>query len=265
MSLAPAFAYAGRTVHIRFTPFERRFSYRLSQILIDIDRVAEAARGLKLFSYNRPNLTAFYDKDHGDRSGAPLRPWAEAALAEAGVRLDGGPIRLLTFPRIFNYVFNPISVYFGHGPDEALRGVLFEVNNTFGDTHTYAAAYAPHTDLMAAKRLHVSPFFDVAGGYRFRLGPPGASFSLTIENIVAGARTHLATLRAKREPLTDARLARAAAALPFMTAKVTAAIHWQALHLWLKGAGYRSRPAAPRARVSSAAAGPALPDSLEIR
>lgn len=248
-------AYDNRTVHVRFAPFERRFEQRVFHLLLDIDRIADAAAGLRLLSYNRPGAFAFYDRDHGDRSGAPLRPWAESALHAAGVDLNGGAIKLLTFPRVFGYVFNPISIFFGYGPDGRLRGVVYEVNNTFGESHAYAAAIADGADHTTKKRLHVSPFFDVEGRYVFRVRAPDERFALAIENVVAGRRVHLATLTGARVALTDRALLAALLRLPAMTLQVTAGIHWQALQLWLRGARYRRKPAPPRAPVSCAETG----------
>jgi len=254
-----SWAYTTQTTHVRFTPFERRFSQRVFHLLLDVDRVAETARGLRLLTYNRPGLFAFYDRDHGDRTGAPLRAWAEAALAGAGVDLGGGAIRLLTFPRVLGYVFNPLSIFFGYDPDGRLRGVVYEVNNTFGETHAYAAAIedGEHT---AKKQLHVSPFLDVTGRYVFRIRPPDERFALAIENVVAGRRVHLATLTGARVALTDRALLAAFARLPLMTAQVTAGIHFQALQLWLRGVRYRNKPAPPRAAVSIADAAPHAAD-----
>ncbi|MBU6371758.1 MAG: DUF1365 family protein [Alphaproteobacteria bacterium] len=242
--------YDARTVHVRFAPFERRFSYRVAQIFLDVDRIGEELRGNPLIGYNRPGLFSFYDRDHGDRSGAPLRPWAERLFAGAGVDLEGGAIRLLCFPRVLGYVFNPISLAFGYGPHGDLRGVIYEVNNTFGETHAYVARASTRHETV--KSFHVSPFFDVTGAYRFTMHAPGEALSLTIENIVDGARTHLATLRGKRRALTTAALAGLFVGLPFMTLKVIAAIHWEALFLWLRGAGYRRKPDPP-SRVFSLA------------
>lgn len=235
--------YHARTVHIRFAPFERRFSYRVAQVFLDVDRIGAELAGNALMAYNRFGLFSFHDRDHGDRSGAPLRPWAERAFAAAGVHLDGGPVRLLCFPRVLGYVFNPISVFFGYGPQGELRGVIYEVNNTFGETHAYVApAQSLHE---AEKALHVSPFFDVTGAYRFTLRPPDGALALTIENMVNGRRTHLATLRGRAVPLDAKALAGVFFALPLMTLKVIAAIHWEALHLWIRGAGYRRKPSPP--------------------
>ena len=249
-----ACAHEGRTTHVRYTPFERRFSYRLAQVLIDIDRIGDTARALRLFAHNRFNLFSFHDRDHGDRSGAPLRAWADTMFARADVTLGGGRIDLICFPRMLGFVFNPLSIFFGYGPDGELRGVIYEVNNTFGETHAYVAPVdhgASHQH-AAAKLLHVSPLFPVRGDYRFRIDPPGAHFRVSVENFVDGARQHLATLVTNARPLTDAWLARVFVSLPLMTLGVVAAIHWQALRLFLRGAAYHRRPPAPD-RTSSIA------------
>jgi DUF1365 family protein len=257
---APLCLFEGLTVHCRYTPYRRRFSFRFAQVLVDIDRIGAGARGRSLFSYNTPNLVSLYDKDHGDRSGAPLRAWAEQRFADAHVTLDGGAIRLLCFPRVFGFVFNPISIFFGYGPNGDLRGAIYEVNNTFGDTHAYVARFdgdapAPHE---AQKQLYVSPFFRVEGAYTFRLKGLDDTLLLTIENTVDGARTHFATLAVKRAPLTDARLAKMLITLPFMTLAVVAGIHWHAFFIWLRGARYHKRPikAAPHATQANLSALP---------
>ncbi|MEL7029114.1 MAG: DUF1365 domain-containing protein, partial [Pseudomonadota bacterium] len=123
--------YLGRTMHARLKPFHHRFTYRVFSVFVDIDAVAETSRSLNLFSYNRFNLISFHDRDHGERTGAPLRAWVEARLAEAGVDIAGGPIRLLCFPRILGYVFNPLSVFYCYAPSGELRAIVYEVNNTF--------------------------------------------------------------------------------------------------------------------------------------
>jgi uncharacterized protein len=242
------------TTHVRLAPFVRRFQYRLFQLVLDIDRLGEAARATRLFSHNRANVVSFYDRDHGDRSGAPLRPWADAAFASAGVALNGGPIRLICFPRLLGHAFNPISVFLGYRPDGGLAGVIYEVNNTFGHAHSYVAAIegAGKAAHRAEKLMHVSPFFDVVGAYRFQLRSSPETFSLVIENWVDGSRQHLATLRGRAAPLTDAAMAGHLLAAPWRIGLVLGAIHWQALWIWLRGAGYRPAPPPPREKFSFA-------------
>jgi uncharacterized protein len=257
-AVAPPAVYRGRTVHVRFSPFRHQLAYSIWQVLVDID--APVPGGLKWLTHNRFGLLSFHDRDHGDRSGAPLRPWVEARLAEAGIDAEGGPIRLLTFPRVLGYVFNPISIFFAWRPDGSLAGVVYEVNNTFGDTHSYVApagAGAAHRQ-KADKVLHVSPFFDVSGTYAFTLRGPGPTLTLTIDKTKDGWRDHLATLRARAHPLTDRELMRAFFAIPLLTLKVIAAIHWEALKLVFKGARYHHRPAAPVAASAGRLADQAL-------
>jgi DUF1365 family protein len=247
-ALLPALTgYDAITAHVRFTPFKRRFAYKLAQILIDIDAPETAARGLWAFTVNRFGLFSYFDKDHGDRSGVRLRGWAEGLWRDAGIDLAGGPIRLLTFPRMLGFVFNPISVFFGYGPDGRLRGVIYEVNNTFGETHAYVAAteggaVESHT---APKRFHVSPFKAVIGDYRFRLSAPDDRFYLFVENQIDGATAHVASLLGKRKSATNAWFVGVFFRLPMMTMKVVAGIHWEALWIWLRGARYHDKPTTP--------------------
>lgn len=260
--------YLNRTLHRRFVPFDRRFSHSAPQVFIDIDHVAEEVRDLRFLSHNRFNLFSFHDADHGDRSGAPLRPWAERAFAFAGVALDGGAIKLMTFPRVLGRAFNPLSIFFGYAPDGSLRGVIYEVNNTFGDTHAYVAAVEQggrrvrHT---AAKRLHVSPFFDVRGEYRIALSPPTERFSLLIENWAGGVREHLATLSGRAERLTDTALVRHLLKMPWAGLTVMASIQLQALGLWRRGAKYRRKPPPPLAEFSCATHSLAQREGAEIQ
>ncbi len=247
MTEAALSLWKGQTAHVRYVPFERGFAYDLVLIDIDIDRLAEADASGPLFAVNRPALFSFSTKDHGPKESAlPLRPWAEAKLALAGVHLDGGAIRLVTFPRHLFFKFAPLSLWYGYGPDGDLRGIIYEVNNTFGETHCYVAATGPgRQQHESAKSFHVSPFFDVSGTYRFTLRAPGETLGVTVESLQDGARQHMANIRARRLPATSANLLRLALRNPFSTLGVVAGIHWQAARIWLRGAGYRPKPTPP--------------------
>jgi uncharacterized protein len=239
--------FRGRTVHARFGAVTHSLAYDIYQLLIDVDDVAGSVAGLSWLKYNRFGPLAFYDRDHGDRTGAPLRAWVETRLREAGVEIDGGPIRLLTFPRVLGFVFNPISVFFAYGMQGELKGVIYEVNNTFGETHAYVAP-ASNTAIehhSADKVFHVSPFFDVSGRYAFTLRAPDDALSLVIDKYKGAVRDHVATLKARRLPLTDAALAKAFFTMPLLTLKVVAAIHFEALKLLFKGARYHDKPTPP--------------------
>jgi DUF1365 family protein len=255
--------WKGQTVHARYVPFERRFAYNVTLIDIDIDRLGAAARQSPLFSVDGPGVFSFHRKDHGARTDAPLRPWAEQVLAKAGIALDGGAIRLVTFPRQLFYKFAPISLWYGYGPSGDLRGIIYEVNNTFGETHAYAAAVSgDRSQQEADKAFHVSPFFDVTGAYRFTLRTPTDRLGIVVESLEDGARLHMANITARRHAATTGALLAIALATPFATLGVTLAIHWQALKIWLRGAQYRSRPDLPTASMTVAKPLEAIPPTL---
>lgn len=254
----PGALYVGRVMHARLRPFGHRFSYRVFQLYLDIDQIAAAVRGLRLLSYNRPGALSFYDKDHGPRTGEALRPWVEARFSEAGLAPPKGSVRLLTFPRVFGYVFNPISIYYAFGAHGGLEAVLYEVNNTFGDTIAYAAPVEGRglVRQMAPKRMHVSPFMEMEADYHFALRPPGERLTFAIRQQNDEGPLLFANMALARRPLSDGALLKAALTHPFLTHKVTGAIHWEALRLWLKGARYVPRPTPPQCPVSTGRARP---------
>ncbi|MGJ3230465.1 MAG: DUF1365 domain-containing protein [Oceanicaulis sp.] len=247
LSDAPAWLYIGHTVHERRAPFLHRFKYRIASLLIDLDRIEEAGRASALFSTERFNLFSFFSRDHGARDGSNLKAWARARFEEAGIDGGDGPVRLLCAPRVAGYVFNPLSVYFAYGPDGGLKGVIYQVHNTFGDAHAYVAPAggARRERQEAEKVFHVSPFFDVAGRYEFTLREPGEVFRLSILKQREDGPDLLATMAMKRRALNTANLAGLFGSQPFSTLKTISAIHFEALKLWMKGARYHSRPAPP--------------------
>ncbi|HVY89845.1 MAG TPA: DUF1365 domain-containing protein, partial [Hyphomonadaceae bacterium] len=246
---APARLWFGRTAHVREQPFRRGFSHAIAMLEIDVDRLEEASRISPLFGVNRAAVIAFDEKDHGDRNtSVSLRAWAEARLAEAGVSLEGGAIRLVTFPRVLGYGFAPISLWFGHGPDGKFRGVIYEVHNTFGETHSYVSAFYPaDVRVRSDKEFFVSPFFDVSGQYRFTLRPPTGGdvedrMELIVENLGPSGRQHTASLKLRAAALTTPTILNWLVRMPISGIGVMAAIYWQALRLWLKGARYHVKP-----------------------
>ena len=255
MSGPAASLYVGEVMHRRLRPFEHRFAYRVFSICLDIDRVAELARSSRLFDYNRGALFSFHDRDHGPGDGTPLRPWVDAELCAAGLPM-GGPIRLLCFPRIFGYVFNPLSVFFCHDTDGRLVAVLHEVKNTFGEQHGYLIPVTNDGVVRqeARKLFHVSPFIDMDCRYRFRIVPPGERLAIVIRQSDAEGDLLVASHRARRLPFSDRNLLKCLARHPLMAIKVIGAIHWEALRLWLKGARLRVRPPAPASAVTVAKA-----------
>jgi hypothetical protein len=257
--------YFGDVMHKRLRPFVHRFVYRVFSLWIDLDELPALDRRLRLFSHNRFNLFGFYDRDHGARDGGALRPWVEAQLRAAGREPDGGPIRLLCFPRVLGYVFDPLTIWFCHRRDGSLDAILYEVRNTFGDKHGYLIPLGTPPSTGAAirqacdKGFYVSPFIGMAAHYRFKLRVPDDSLQVTILEDVPEGPQLVATQTGSRRPLTDRTLLGAFFGRPLLTLKVMGGIHWEALRLWRKGAAFNRRPAPPAAPVTVLAPQPPAP------
>ena len=244
--------YGGSVTHVRLRPVRHRLRYRMLTMLLDLDELPELSRRLWLFGHNRRAVFAFRDRDHGDGSGTPLAEQIAAMLRGAGLDPAGGRIRVLCMPRVLGMVFNPITVYFCDGADGALQAMVYEVNNTFGQRHTYLIP-AQGTDVQhqgCEKRFYVSPFMDMEQRYRFRVAPPGERFALAIEAADEAGPLLYAAFTGRRRALTDAGLARALLGHGLQAVRVVGGIHWEALKLWLKGMRLRPRPAPPAAPVS---------------
>ena len=140
--------YRGGVMHQRLRPRAHRLNYRVFWLLLDLAEIDELDRRLRWFSRNRFNLLSFHDRDHGDGSGAALRPQIEAFLGRAGIDIGEGAVRLLTMPRVLGYVFNPISLYYCHQVDGRLAAMVYEVTSTFGVRHAYVIP-VPETDQAA--------------------------------------------------------------------------------------------------------------------
>lgn len=245
--------YLGDVMHARLKPLSsrfrgHRFSYKVMSLLIDIDRLDAADKQSRLFGVNRAALYSFHESDHGERDGSSLRAYVQRSAAQHGIDLTGGKVQLLCYPRLFGYTFNPLSVYFCTRADGTLAMLIYEVRNTFGDIHSYALPVASGEISEAGVRqeqdklFYVSPFLDMAMRYRFRVTPPGACVKLRILESDSEGPILAATFNGKRQRLTSAALARTFVALPLVTFKIMAAIHWEALRLWGKGARIVARP-----------------------
>lgn len=242
---------AGTTFHGRKGSVENRFRYTVDYVLLTPD----TAKGPLLFSRRWANLAGLYDSDHG---GAPGQgegtPWVRRVLAEHGLP-DAARIDLLAQPRLLGHVFNPVSFWLCNDAEGALRAVIAEVSNTFGDRHSYLvhrADMGPITaedHLTAQKIFHVSPFQPVEGGYRFRFDIRADRIGIWID-FSAGENGVIATLTGPRKPLTNRAILWACLRRPFGSRRVLTLIFWQALKLRLKGVAYRPRPKPPVEEVS---------------
>lgn len=243
---------AGTTVHRRRGEGDHDFRYSVDYVLID----AESDKGPLLFSRNRFNLASVLDRNHGGPRGQGRgAAWVRDLMAERGLEpLNDLRILLLTQPAFLGLLFNPVSFWLVYDGDD-LRAVVAEVNNTFGDRHSYLChkpGFAPITasdSLRSEKVMHVSPFQDIAGDYRFRfdIRPEAVSIGILHRN---GTRGLSASLSGRRAPLRNRALLAACWRRPAGAVRTIVLIYWQALRLRLKGARYRTRPLPPSKEVT---------------
>lgn len=242
-------------MHARFVPRGHRFIYRIFLCAIDLDELDALQRQLRLFSFNRRNLYSFRDGDYFPThepqhkapgraaaipppAGASLKARVVAHLAQNGIDLTGGRVLLVTLPRVFGYLFNPVSFYFCFDRAGAPVASLAEVTNTFKEMKPYLLG--PQTfqnglfGLRVPKHFYVSPFSDVDVAFDFTLRVPNERLSVQIDDYVGTERTLTSTLAGPRRELTDARLAWFTVKYPLITLKIIGLIHWHALRLWLK-------------------------------
>jgi uncharacterized protein len=260
MSAFASALYSGAVSHHRLRPREHRLAYRIWSMLIDLDELDDLDRGLRLFSVGRFNLLSFFPRDRGDRSGSDLKTQVEEAMRKGGVEPDGGPIRLLTMPRLLGYAFNPLSIYFCHRRSGEVAAILWEVDNTFGERHGYllpaTSVEGDEIRQSCAKDFYVSPFMDMNLAYEFRVRPPKDLFALVIEVSDGEGRLLTARHNARREALTDRALVKLVVAMPLVTLRVIAGIHLEAVKIFLKGVGLRKRPPPPVHAISFAPSPP---------
>jgi len=255
--------YAGRVMHQRSRPRRHRLSYAVFTLLLDLDELPELDLTLPLFGHNRPAAVRFDDADHGDGRLGGLKDWVAGQLAAAGLEGPDLRVQVLCYPRLFGYVFNPLSVFFcrfGEGP---VAAVIYEVCNTFGERHSYVIPVVGDGGEIrqsCAKGFYVSPFVPMDCRYEFRLTPPDETVRIAIEDFDADGPLLVAVFSGARQPLTAGSLRRLLLRYPLMTLKVMAAIHWEALRLWAKGLPvFRHRPAPQRRAVAIIAARPSIP------
>ena len=250
-----------RVMHVRLRPFIHRFFYRVFCLRLRLDQPEKLRQQQSwLFGVERARPVSFHAKDHGDRQGTDLLVWLDTLLTQSGIELQRGAVWLQCFPRVFGYVFNPVSFWHVYDTQGVLRVILAEVNNTFGQRHQYlltAQGLGPidaNVSLACTKVFHVSPFCAVEGEYRFKFSQHGhlhrsaIDYFDTPEQEDALLRTAIVI---QSKPLKTAALLRSLVAMPLMTIGVMLRIHIQAFKLWRKKAKYHPIPALPEQEVTS--------------
>ena len=234
--------YEGRVRHRRHAPHPHAFDYRIAQLYLDLDEVETLFARRWLWSHERGNVAQFRRSDYLGPPDLPLADAVRARVEQATGRRPGGPIRLLAHLRYFGHVFNPVSFYYCFGADgTTLECIVAEITNTpWRERHAYvlpvveAQLHGRAWRWAFDKAFHVSPFMPMQCGYRWSFTAPGDDLRVHMDVLRDGTSEFDATLVLHRRPLDGTSLARVLWRYPAMTTRVVAAIHWQALRLWLK-------------------------------
>ena len=229
--------YNGTVIHKRFKPKIHFFKYKVFSLLIDLSELNNLDEKIGFFSYNKFNLISFFDKDHGDRDGSSVINWVKKNLKENNVNCENIRIKLLCYPRILGYVFNPLSIFYVFDKNDKLISLLYEVKNTFGEQHTYIFKIKENNLLQhnCEKKFHVSPFIEMNCSYFFRTLKPADKISIIIDQYQLNEKILYASQDGKRTDFTTSELIKSYLKHPLMTFKVIAAIHFEAFKLWTKG------------------------------
>ena len=228
--------YTGKVIHKRFKPKEHYFKYNVFSLLIDLNELEEINKYIKFFSYNKFNIISFYDKDHGDRDGSSIKLWVKKNLRNIGILTEDISIKLLCYPRIFGYVFNPLSTFFIYNKHSELISIFYEVKNTFGEQHTYIFKAQDEKTIhnKCKKKFYVSPFIEMDCEYHFKSLNPREQLSVVINQNDKDGKLLFASQDGISKDFNNKNLILSYLTHPLMTFKIIGAIHYEAFKLWVK-------------------------------
>ncbi len=228
--------YIGKVIHKRFKPKEHYFKYNVFSLLIDLNELDQINKDIKFFSYNKFNIISFFDKDHGDRDGSSIKLWVKKNLKSIGIITEDISIKLLCYPRIFGYVFNPLSIFFIYNNHSELISIFYEVKNTFGEQHTYIFKAKDEKTIhnKCKKKFYVSPFIEMDCEYHFKTLNPREQLSVVINQNDKDGKLLFASQDGISKDFNNKNLILSYLTHPLMTFKIIGAIHYEAFKLWVK-------------------------------
>jgi len=234
--------YNGLVTHHRFKPVKHSLKYKTFSLLLDLDELERLDEKISIFSINKFNVFSFYHKDHGLRDGSSIKDWIVENLKKFKISSEITKIELLCYPRIFGYVFNPLSIFYCY-QENNLKAIFYEVKNTFNEQHTYIFKVidGEKIEQKCKKKFYVSPFMDMKTFYNFKLIAPGEKLSVFIKQTDDVGTILTATQEGDRKKLNFKQLVINFFKYPLMTIKIIGSIHFEAFLLWKKGAIYRKR------------------------
>ena len=244
--------YKGFVTHRRFKPARHYFSYKTFSILFNLAELEDLHKKIGIFSFNKFNIFSFYNKDHGSRDGNDLTEWVKKNLKKYNLNFNVSKITLLCFPRIFGYVFNPLSIFYCY-EQNVLKAILYEVKNTFNEQHTYVFPVNNSSKIITQhcdKKFYVSPFIEMNTFYNFRLTEPNESIRILIKQTDKEGKILVACQVGRKQKISLKQLLINFSIHPMMTFKIMISIHYEALRLWKKGATYYKRQVKTKNNIS---------------
>ena len=234
--------YNGEVSHTRFKPVRHFLKYKTFSLFIDSDEINLLDKSISIFSHNKFNVFSFHDNDHGNRDGGCLKDWVLMNIKKFNIESKITKIKILCYPRIFGYVFNPLSIFYCY-EDDKLKAIFYEVKNTFNEQHTYIFKIKDDQEIIqkCKKKFYVSPFMDMETYYNFKLLNPDEKLFVFIKQTDVKGTVLTASQTGDKKELNFKQLAINFFKYPLMTLKIIGSIHFEALLLWKKGAIYRKR------------------------
>jgi DUF1365 family protein len=235
--------YKGFVTHRRFKPLRHYFFYKTFSILFDLTELEIIHKKISIFSFNKFNIFSFYNKDHGSRDGSDLTEWVKINLKKYNLNFNVSKIKLLCFPRVFGYVFNPLSIFYCYDGN-VLKAILYEVKNTFNEQHTYVFPVNNSSKIITQqcnKKFYVSPFIGMDTFYNFRLTEPEKNIKILIKQTDRTEKILVACQVGRKQTMSFNQLLINLFTHPMMTFKIMISIHYEALRLWKKGAIFQKR------------------------
>ena len=234
--------YNGIVTHTRYKPVKHHLKYKTFSLFLDLDEIEKLEKTNLIFSLNKFNIFSFYNKDHGERDGKSLKDWVLSNLKKFKIQGNVNKVKLLCYPRIFGYVFNPLSIFYCYENNE-LKAIFYEVKNTFNEQHTYIFKTKDKHKIeqTCKKKFYVSPFMDMETYYDFKLQNPNEKLFVSIKQNDKKGIVLTAVQTGDRKEFNLRQLITNFFKYPLMTVKIIGAIHFEAFLLWKKGAIYRSR------------------------